>query len=465
MLLYFGGSLRIKEKAINNKIAELSVELEAIEETVEDSNRKIEDIELAIDEYSDIEIEYKRGVIYTVIETADAKMVKQKNDLYNGYYSGVITKINGGGRYKYTGLRYNYADQYSIIIVDKNDKVLDAHLGANKDDTEKQEEINFTFTVPSDAAKIYIQSYQEYGEPIVQVEQEETYTYKIEQNSDLTEACSQMDYCIGVRAINRMGECGNAPQHSIDGFLEAYKLGFRILLCDLRFTADNVPVLFHDTYLNQNYKTVYHEKGYLVDTTNPIYICDATYEKLSQYDYGFYKGEKYKGYPLMTLYDMLNLCKKLGVELYIEIKDITREQAIVACEAVQSYGMSEMTSWGGALHHLEYIIDNMEEARVGLIPPVEITQEHIEDAVGLKTGKNEVFLFGWNTSILTDELVKNMVENDIEFEMGTINTEEGIIEYFSRGSAYQYCTGVESNKIVCGRVLRENVFAMQTIVE
>lgn len=278
----------------------------------------------------------------------------------------------------------------------------------------------------------------------------------IETKTNTIQSYAQPNYDKTIRSIQRIGDKMTAPHHSIDAFIEAYKLGFRILLCDLRFTADNVPVLFHDDYLNQHYADVYDSAGALVDKNSKIYINQLTYDELSAYDYGYYKDVKYKGYPLMTLTDMLTLVKKLGVELYIEVKAMTAAQAKIACDLVKSFGLAKITSWAGNAAQMQYVINNIDTARVGTMPQ-EVTTNVITELENLKTGKNEVFVFGWNTTTLTADIVQTLISKSIAFEIGTIDTAEGVINYFEQGAAYQYCTGIESNSIIAGKVLTESI--------
>ena len=258
-----------------------------------------------------------------------------------------------------------------------------------------------------------------------------------------------------IRSIQRIGAGMSYPHHSINAYKEAYKKGFRTLLCDLMFTSDNVPVCFHDLYLNQNYHDVYDANGVLVSTTTPIYVKEHTYDELNNYDYGLYMGTQFKGYPLLKFEDMLKLVKYLGVDVYVEIKEMTEAQAKIACDLVRKYGINERTSWSGKIAHLKSVTNNIINARVAHIPS-KIDDEEISLLNSLKTGQNKVFAFAWDTTVLNDDIVNKLIENDIAFEFGTLDDEQSIIDYFNRGDAYNYCTGIETNSIVAGKVLLES---------
>ena len=232
----------------------------------------------------------------------------------------------------------------------------------------------------------------------------------------------------------------------------AYDKGFRVLLCDLRFTSDNVPVLHHDD--NINTYALNADGSEIQDT---VLIAETTYEKLLEYDYGLYKGQQYKGTKIMHLKDMLKLCKKLGCELYIEVKDMNEAQCKIACDLVRMYAMENKTSWCGEASKpdMRYVINNIDTARVSTMPQ-EITDGCIDTLNSLKTGKNDVFYFAWDATELSEELVKKLIDKNIKFEFGTIDTEAAILNYFKQDDIYYYCTGIESNKIIAGKVILEN---------
>ena len=275
-------------------------------------------------------------------------------------------------------------------------------------------------------------------------------TKEIEEKVNSFATNYQPNYDNVVRSIQRIGDGMEHPIHSLDAFKDAYRKGFRILLCDLIFTSDNVPVCYHDSYLNQTYKNVYDSNGALVSTENPVYLSQNTYATLSKYNYGA------MGYPLLKFTDMLKLVKQLGVELYVEVKGMTEQQAKIACSLVRQFGLSDKTSWtGDTLEQMNWVIANLDTARVALMPS-NVTDDVIAKLNSLKTGKNKVFIFGWDTTILTDEIVNKLMQNDIAFEQGTPNTEEDIENYFARGDQYYYCTGIETNAVIAGKVLLES---------
>ena len=82
--------------------------------------------------------------------------------------------------------------------------------------------------------------------------------------------------------------------------------------------------------------------------------------------------------------------------------------------------------------------------------PYKIDNELIDELLSLRTGYNEVFVFAFGNTILTPDKVKLLSDNNISFEMGTIDSEKEILNYWN--GAYYYCSGIESNTIVASKI-------------
>ena len=233
------------------------------------------------------------------------------------------------------------------------------------------------------------------------------------------------------------------PEQSEAAYRMAYDEGFRILLCDLQFTKDNVPVCFHDETINRIARTL---TGHAIG--KPIFLNECTYDDILEFDYGIYKGEEYAGIKLMRLEEMFLLCEELGVELYIEIKAGNDVQLKKAVELSKQYDVR--VSWAGSTYEqCSAIIRYDQTARIATMPR-NISDTEIDFLNSLKTGKNEVFIFAWENAILNAETVLKLQENDIAFEMGTIDTRDEIINYWNE--SYLYCSGIESNCIVANNI-------------
>ena len=86
----------------------------------------------------------------------------------------------------------------------------------------------------------------------------------------------------------------------------AAEKGFTIVLCDLCFTKDHVPVCFHDEYIN---RIARDQSGQELE--EEIRISNLTYEDTIQYDFGIYKGKSYEGTHLFKIRRNVGTCSAI----------------------------------------------------------------------------------------------------------------------------------------------------------
>lgn len=250
-----------------------------------------------------------------------------------------------------------------------------------------------------------------------------------------------------IRSIARCGydyeNPDTPPEQSKDSYEMAKEKGFDVLLCDLRFTLDGVPVCYHYDSIN-----IVARNTDGSEIKDELSVEELTYQQLNEYDWGIYKGEKYAGTKVMTFTEMLSYIQELDVELYVEIKTGNESQIMRAVDMAKSYGLP--ISWAGTtMEQCEAVVMADASARIATMPK-NITEQEIENLLSLKTDKNKVFFFAYNTARLTDKIVEILRSNKIPFEMGTINTIEEMVNYWNGN--YNYCTGIESNCIVASQI-------------
>lgn len=279
---------------------------------------------------------------------------------------------------------------------------------------------------------------------------------KLEDVNDKISMLPSTNYDNVIRSINRIGydvyNSNTPPEQSIESFKLAYKKGFRILLCDLRFTKDNIPVCIHDATINS---VARNSDGTVLSET--ITVAEKTLEELNSYDFGLKKGEKYRGTKILTLDGMCKLVKKLGVELYIEVKDTLQnedEKIKAAVSIVRKHKLNNVSWAHDNVTKFGNFTKIAPEYRVATMPG-EMNATRINELLSLKTPQNSLFWFSWDTSSLPVEIVNLMQQNNIEFEVGTIDSESALFKWFNTNELRQYCTGVSSNKIVAGKVILE----------
>ena len=122
-----------------------------------------------------------------------------------------------------------------------------------------------------------------------------------------------------MKSVARIGynttDPNTPPAQSMDSFFLAAKHGYKILLADCTFTSDHVPVCIHDDTINAEAR---NPDGTAIGTT--LYPGNLTLAQLNYYDWGYYKGASYKGYPLNTVENFLTFCKINGFYPFLEIR-------------------------------------------------------------------------------------------------------------------------------------------------
>ena len=198
-----------------------------------------------------------------------------------------------------------------------------------------------------------------------------------------------------VRSINHRGYNTVAPENTLPAFELSKENGFRIVETDIAFTKDGVPVLLHDAEIN---RTARNADGSELDRT--VEIRNITYEEALAYDFGIWKGEDYKGVKIPTFEEFLQLCRRLDLDPYIELKGDRGYSASVVkglVDLVRQYGMEKRTTWiSFDRPYLEAVRDCDPDARLGLLILLWLSTDNVEQSIQdvktLQTGSNEVFL-------------------------------------------------------------------------
>lgn len=259
-----------------------------------------------------------------------------------------------------------------------------------------------------------------------------------------------------IHSISRMGfSDGGYPKESINAFKEAIRMGFDVIRCNYRVTADNVPVSLHDATINSNNARM--KNGTTI--TSPTNVDTLTLDEINEtYNFSTFGNTIY---PITTFEDVVKICKKTGTTLYVEMKIIpTNEQCDTLIRIVKQYGMERYIQFIGynysieSINAIKYISEHSNVLRVGIMG--DYFDDSIIQRVGtLKTDNISVFIWGWNTMDLTD-YIDILIENNVEFEMGTLDNESDIISYFNT-DVNNYCIGVESNYIVASKAIIDSV--------
>ena len=272
----------------------------------------------------------------------------------------------------------------------------------------------------------------------------EIYDYWLQKENNtridnLENTISGFDYDFNVKAVAHRGFSTVAPENTLPAYKLAKKNKFKFVECDISFTSDGIPVLLHDATINRT------SNG----TGN---INDLTYEQVRQYDFGSWKSSEYAGTKIPSFEEFIMLCRNIGLQPYIELKDTatyTENQIRSLVDIVNKFGMKEKVTWiSFSINYLRYVKNYDEKARLGFVVS-NINESVITNANSLKTEKNEVFIDA-NYNNLTDEIVNLCIDANIPLEVWTVNSNNAILNLNS------YVTGVTSNDLIAGKILYNN---------
>ncbi len=297
----------------------------------------------------------------------------------------------------------------------------------------------FNFAIPKGAA----------GKDSVQISDNEIVNDKTWSSSKITsEITSSLVGMFGnnyefnditVHSINHRGANDYAPENTMSAFRISKELGFTIVECDVDFTADNVPVVIHDSTVDR--------------TSNGTgEVHSFTFEAIRQLDFGSWKSSIFAGEKIPSFEEFILGCRKLGLHPYIEIKTrdyIDNELVKKLVDIVKVYGMERKVTWiSFGLDKLQYVVNNDKQARVGFIDET-FSGDFISRIKTIDTGFNEAF-FDINLSLVTDEKVNICKENGYKIEVWTVDSADQII------NANSYISGFTSNTLKADWVILDS---------
>lgn len=109
--------------------------------------------------------------------------------------------------------------------------------------------------------------------------------------------------------IAHRGASAYAPENTMQAFLKAHEMGANKIECDVILTADKVPVVIHDNYLDRT-------------TTGKGKVNCRDFDYIQTLDAGLWFHPQFHGTKIPKLSELLIWQKQIGIELNLEIKPI-----------------------------------------------------------------------------------------------------------------------------------------------
>ena len=253
--------------------------------------------------------------------------------------------------------------------------------------------------------------------------------------------CNRVISDLHFKMISRLGYRGfGGNEGSVFAFKQAILLGYPCILADVNFTSDKVPVVVHDTTINRVARNLDGS-----EITQPINIADITYEETKNYDFGIRNGISQIGATKVET--VIKLCKYSKCKLYFEYKsgDLTDYDALM--KLCKKYGMYNNIVLCAGLRILNYM-QKYPELEFGLL--AELTIDNLEQFSNMQCKRK--FYFGWTNDNITGTIKEFMIEHNIEYEAGTINTEKELISFLNTDNG-DFCVGMETDDIFGSNVV------------
>lgn len=234
-----------------------------------------------------------------------------------------------------------------------------------------------------------------------------------------------------IRSICHAGLEG-APENTLPAFIEGFEAGFTIMECDSRITKDGIFVLLHDATINRTGRNL---DGSTISQT--INVNDLTYDELLNYDFGIWKGEKYRGTKIPTTQEALELFRDLGVGVYVDIATypyFTKEQIWSLMELVDNAGMHDRATYIVQSGYASYIIEKDDTANFAVLGA---NAANWILAASCLTGKNAVSLDAQYDTI-TQTKIDNARQHGVPMEAWTVTDQDSqdVVDEF------HYLTGI-----------------------
>lgn len=133
--------------------------------------------------------------------------------------------------------------------------------------------------------------------------------------------------------IAHRGDSTRAPENTLPAFRDAIDAGADMIELDVQLTSDDVPVVFHDAFLNK------HSNGEGL-------LSDISSERVRRLDAGSWFSKAFAGVKIPLLAEVLDLAKdRILLNIEIKTESVTENGKTgieyQVCELVQAYGMQE----------------------------------------------------------------------------------------------------------------------------
>ncbi len=236
--------------------------------------------------------------------------------------------------------------------------------------------------------------------------------------------CSLYDACADTctadeqaAVISHMGYSYTAPENTLEAFETAKEKQYSYVETDVRFTADDVPVLLHDATIDRT-------------SDGSGRVAEMTYSELQAFDFSAGKAG-YSRVQLTTFRSFISLCAQCYLHPFIELKQsLSSRQLQQMYEIVEEYGMSAHVTWISFDYtNLTRMQSLNPKAELGLLSS-SVSKTTIKKVKQLKNGQNRVYLCARYTKV-TAAVRSKCLRAGVYLEVWTIDDRQTAVEHLN----------------------------------
>lgn len=214
--------------------------------------------------------------------------------------------------------------------------------------------------------------------------------------------------------ISHRGYKKIAPENTIAAFRTAAEYGYKAVECDVRFTKEFVPVILHNSTIQQT-------------SNGSGKIWSFTFDEVREFDFGSYRDPMYTGEKIPSFEEVLIFCKQYDLHPYVELKvgyGMTAENIKQLYDISCSLDMQDKVSWFSFTYeYMEQMRDAAPTADIGYITSATIDESVMEKMYNLQTEENTVKLYCLPGNI-SDETLEECKEKQIQLVARAVSTDE-----------------------------------------
>lgn len=127
----------------------------------------------------------------------------------------------------------------------------------------------------------------------------------------------------------------DAPENTLSAFRLAKEQGYDLVEFDVRFTKDNVPILYHDSVVNRTARKAGETFG-----EEKVAVSSLTFAEYAELDVGAWKDPKYTGEGVLTFARALDYLVYAGLEGKADnvLQTYTPEQLEIFLSVLRRHG-------------------------------------------------------------------------------------------------------------------------------